>query len=114
MIQKDALAWYCYPEPNGKSYYQGELQNVELVQTLFDYCQLHYASITAAGWKYLIEFHGIPGLLEINRKSGWFESESEAEGLENLIYNCWLSGCDPETDSFGCINDITVEFEPKT
>jgi len=101
MNKNDSLAWYIYPVPNGRSYSEEELKSPKIVEEVFDYCQILLASISAKGWEFLVEQHGIENLLKINESSGWFSNDSFEEARANLIYQCHLSGYDPISDSFG-------------
>jgi len=88
----EALAWYRYPEPQGRSYTVKHLRDPRFVQELFDYCQLLLAIIKPAGWRLLFETHGLDGLVEINRRSGWFDEETAAE---DLVAQATLDGWEP-------------------
>ena len=99
------LAWYMYPEPKGRPYTAEELNSPAIVEEVFDYCQILLAYITANGWKYLIDVHSIEGLLEINKRSGWFSDESLDEAKEDLVYYCHISGFDPLTNQFGAYDE---------
>ena len=53
------LAYYLYPfVPNQKcrEYTRDELMKPEIVEELFDYCQILEAYITKKGWSFLIEY----------------------------------------------------------
>ena len=65
-MNEEALAWYKYPEPDGKRYSEEELLLPQIVEELFDYCQILLASISAKGWCFLIDVHGIDGLEKID------------------------------------------------
>lgn len=106
---KDAGAWYRYPEPAGRSYALAELHDAETVEQLFDYCQILLAVIHAAGWRELFRIHGASGLLEVNRRSGWFD---DSEALDSLMYHARIAGYDPEMDQFGRYDEGTGVFLP--
>ncbi|NVJ61960.1 MAG: hypothetical protein HWE27_16330 [Gammaproteobacteria bacterium] len=110
MNQNKSLAWYQYPEPEGTHYYTEELKDPAKVEELFDYCQILLATISPAGWKYLIEQHSIEGLLIINDKSGWLANDSPDEAKEYLIYECLISGYNPESDEFGVYDELSGVF----
>lgn len=77
----DYLAWYMYPQPGGTTYTEAQLADAAVVEQLFDYCQIGLAIISARGWEIMVRAHGIDGLLEINRHSGWFDDEDAREAL---------------------------------
>lgn len=111
-ITKNALAWYMYPEPTGKYYTQLELKNPDVVEEVFDYCQILLATITARGWWFLLDTHGVDGLLEINERSGWFSDDSREEAIEDLYYYSRIAGYDPELNQFGLYCEENGVFTP--
>ncbi len=104
------MAWYQYPEPQGKEYSEQEVENRSIVQEIFDYCQINLAVISKHGWKKIIHFHGIDVILEINQKSGWFDYNNDLEALEGIKYYCLISGYDPERNLFGVYNEESGLF----
>ena len=62
----EVLAWYRYPEPKGKSYFEGDLKNPDIVVEIFDYCQILLAYITSNGWQFLINYYGYELLFDLN------------------------------------------------
>lgn len=66
--------------------------------------------MSAAGWRFLTHHHGVEGLLEINRTSGWFDESDDAETLASLCYHCLSAGYDPTTDSFGRYEEESGTF----
>lgn len=89
-----------------------ELRDPARVEELFDYCQILQGVITAQGWKHLLETHGLAGLLEIDRRSGWLDAD-ESEAADALKYQCLISGYDPETDRFGAYDETSGAFTNK-
>lgn len=80
---KTTLAWRKHPAPDGTHYTAEDLADERVVEVVFDYCQILEAIVLARGWQYLFETHGLDGLMEINRRSGWFdEVDAEAELIE--------------------------------
>lgn len=110
MNDEFAGAWYRYPEPEGRSYSLAELHDVVTVEELFDYCQILLAIIHAAGWRELFHVHGEAGLLEINRRSGWFDDTNDGDARDSLVHHARLAGYDPETDRFGRFEEGTGAF----
>ncbi len=104
------LAWYMYPEPEGRIYTSTELSDVSIVEQVFDYCQILLAFIGKEGWQFLVNMHGIDRLLEINAKSGWFCNDTHQEAYEWLLYHCLISGYDPVNDCFGDYDEETGIF----
>lgn len=75
----EVLAWYMYPEPKGKNYYEKDLSNPDIVIEVFDYCQILLAFITKPGWFYLVEHYGYEELFELDKKSCWIDCETIEE-----------------------------------
>lgn len=87
---KDLLAFRIYPEPTGAKYFQLDLSEIEKVEQIFDYCQILEAVIYNDGWDFLINYYGYETLFEINKKSGWLNSENIDEfklDIESNIKN---------------------------
>lgn len=76
------IAYRMYPLPNGTTYTEADIQTVDDVVRLFDYCQIWEAYITKEGWNYLIEKFGMNELYEADIRSGWFECPSVEEFAE--------------------------------
>ena len=72
----EVLAFYRYPEPNGKGYFRDDFTNPNTVIEVFDYCQILLAYITQAGWKFLVGYYGYEKLFELNLISGWMNCNS--------------------------------------
>ena len=65
------LAYYHYPfvqNQDYREYTRDELIKPEIVEELFDYCQILEAYITKKGWAFLIEYYGYEKLYEIDKK----------------------------------------------
>lgn len=82
-----ALAWYMYPEPNGRYYYEDELKNPNTVIEIFDYCQILLGTIQKLGWKFLVNYYGYERLFEFNNESGWEDCESLSEYKSVIEYH---------------------------
>ena len=78
------IGYRIYPLPNGTIFSEKDIQSIDDVIMLFDYCQILEASITKNGWDYLIDKFGFDGLFEADKKSGWFSCDSVDE-LINVI-----------------------------
>ena len=78
------IAYRMYPLPKGTVYSEDDIQTIEDVIKLFDYCQILEALISKEGWEYLIDKFGIEGLYEADKKSGWFDCDSIEEFAENV------------------------------
>lgn len=112
MSERKRLAWYQWPEPDGTSYFEEDLTDSQKVEELFDYCQILLATINKEGWQFLVKTYGITGLLDINRKSGWFDEEDDVEATQQLRYHCFISGYDLDSDLFGEYDPETGVFTP--
>ena len=78
------IAYRIYPLPNGTIYTEKEIQTIDDVVELFDYCQILEANISKVGWNYLIETFGMSELYEANNKSGWFDCACIEEFEESI------------------------------
>ena len=90
-------------------YSADELRDPKQVEELFDYCQILQGVISAAGWRHLLEVHGLDALLAIDRRSGWLDAD-ESAAADALKYQCLISGYDPETDCFGSYDETAGTF----
>jgi len=75
----EVLAFYKYPEPNGREYFKDDFTNPNTVVEVFDYCQILLAYITKAGWKFLVDHYGYEKMFELNITSGWIDCNSLSE-----------------------------------
>ncbi|MFC4652009.1 hypothetical protein ACFO26_03735 [Lactococcus nasutitermitis] len=87
---RELLAWYKYPEAEGKSYCQQELLDEQLLIELFGYCKDAQAYISAEGWVFLIEHYGYEKLFELNKMSAWIASETLDDYKNNVNYYSFL------------------------
>ena len=88
------LAYYHYPfiqNQNYREYSQNELMNPEIVEELFDYCQILEAYITKKGWAFLLDYYGYEKLYEIDKKSGWIDTDTLEEYKEWVKYEISIS-----------------------
>lgn len=77
--EQPVFAFYQFPEPDGTRYYQSDFMLREMVELIFDYCQIWLAYITRDGWTFLLHHYGYEVLYEINGKSGWLDCETLEE-----------------------------------
>lgn len=110
MATSGFLAMYLYPEPHGRAYSAEELRDPHTVEEVIDYCQTLEGIISAQGWRFLLRVHALQGLLEINRRSGWFDTIDDGEASDGIKYYCLVAGYDPETDAFGRYDEATGTF----
>ena len=73
------LAYYIYPLPAGTKYYREDLVNADVVEQVFDYCQILLAIITKEGWEFLMDAYGYEKLYRIDKRSGWHDCETIEE-----------------------------------
>lgn len=88
------LAYYHYPfvqNQDYREYTRDELIKPEIVEELFDYCQILEAYITKKGWAFLIEYYGYEKLYEIDKKSGWLDDETLEEYISSVQYETDIS-----------------------
>lgn len=78
----EILAWYMYPEPTGTNYYEEDFKRPDKIVEVFDYYQILLASISKAGWDYLINYYGYDVLFALNKKSEWLDCSDIAEFIE--------------------------------
>lgn len=86
MRENNILAFYI---PQGseeciKEYSKEELMNPSVVQQVFDYCQILEGHITYSGWLFLVKQYGYERLYDIDQKSGWFDSTSLEEFIQDV------------------------------
>lgn len=55
-----------------------------VVQQVFDYCQILEGHITYSGWLFLLKQFGYERLYDIDQKSGWFDSSSLEEFVQDV------------------------------
>lgn len=107
------LAFECFGAQIGKSWYAEDFQNDKDVERAFDLAQIQQLFITAEGWQYLFESFGIEKLFEIDRKSGWFETEDgEGEWLESIYSIAVICGYHPSSNSVGTWDESSNTFTP--
>jgi hypothetical protein len=80
------IAYRIYPLPNGTRYTEDDIQTIDDVVIIFDYCQILEANISKKGWKYLLDKFGMDGLFEADKRSGWFDCGSVEEFAEEIEY----------------------------
>ena len=88
------LAYYHYPfvqNQNYREYTKGDWMKPEVVEELFDYCQILEAYISKKGWAFLIDYYGYEKLYEIDKKSGWFDDETLEEYIASVQYEIDIS-----------------------
>jgi len=88
------LAYYHYPfvqNQNYREYIKDDLMKPEVVEELFDYCQILEAYITKKGWEFLIDYYGYEKLYEIDKKSGWLDDETLEEYIASVHFEIDIS-----------------------
>ena len=88
------LAYYHYPfvqNQDYREYTKEDLMNLEILEELFDYCQILEAYISKKGWAFLIDYYGYEKLYEIDKKSGWFDDETLEEYIASVQYEIDIS-----------------------
>jgi len=105
------LAWRIYPKPLGSNYYEHSLKSESDIKILFDYCQINEAIIHAEGWKFLLTNFGVKKLFEIDKTSGWFDTEIKEEWLESILLNALISGINLQSGNFGTYSESNDKFE---
>ena len=78
------IAYKIYPLPNGTKYTEEDIQTIDDVIRIFDYCQILEAYISINGWNYLIDRFGLNELFEADKRSGWFDCNSIEEFTEAI------------------------------
>jgi hypothetical protein len=97
-VTNNLLAWYPHPEPRGTSCYAADLSEPQAVVRLFARAAQFRAHVTAQGWRFLWTHYGLAGLLEINRRAGWFDPEDDREAAAQMIDRARIEGYDPSSD----------------
>ena len=103
------LAAFGAPGASMNRYSAADLADRMRVEELFDYCQILQGIISARGWRYLLQIHGLAGLLDIDRRSGWLDAD-DSLAADALKYQCLIAGYDPETDACGAYDESTGIF----
>ena len=89
------LAWCQYPEPHGTAYADEDFTDLPKLIELLDRAQVMRAYITAQGWRTLWRLYGLHGLLDLNRKGGWFDTRDKAAATKQIVHRSLVAGCDP-------------------
>jgi hypothetical protein len=89
------LAWHQHPEPAGTAYFERHLQDPDAVAELFGHTKVLRAMITRSGWRHLWERFGLDGLVEINRRAGWFNPSDPRGVAEALLQQSLIAGFNP-------------------
>lgn len=87
MIEEDDLLAFYIPfgnEENTVVYGKTDLLNPDVLKELFDYCQILEGLITYSGWLFLLKQYGYEKLYEIDKKSGWFDSSTLEQFIEDV------------------------------
>jgi hypothetical protein len=98
MKQSHMLAWSQYPEPTGTSYAEHDLICMETVIELLDRAEIFRAHITPEGWRWLWSHYKLDGLLALNRRGGWFDTEDEDLATDQIVRRTMIGGYDPIAD----------------
>lgn len=106
----EILAFEHFGAELGKDYYLSELKTDQEIEMLFDLCQIQRANIRDIGWKYLFEKVGIDRIYQIDKKSGWFDTENEKEWIESIYYQALICGYNPINGKLGAWNEESNIF----
>ena len=80
------IAYRIYLLPNGTVYTEEDMQTIDDVVGLFDYCQITEAMISKNGWEFLIQKFGMEGLYQADKISGWLGSENIEQFIFDIEY----------------------------
>ena len=105
-MTKTLLAWCQYPEPNGTAYRDEDFADRRKVIHVLDRAQVLRAYITPEGWQALWDLYGLRGLLDLNRKGGWFDTRDESKAAEQIVHRSRVAGCDV---SLGDAREAAIE-----
>jgi hypothetical protein len=94
-VTRILLAWQSHPQPHGTSLYGHDLSEADAVVALFKQASRFRAQITAEGWRFLWGSYGLGGLLEINRRAAWFDTEDDRDAAEQIFNRSLIEGYDP-------------------
>lgn len=109
----EILAFEYFGSEIGKDYYLNDLETDEQIEMLFDLCQILRANITDVGWKYLFEKISIQRIYQIDKKSGWFDTENEKDWIESIYYHSLIAGYNPIDRNIGKWNIESNLFDSK-
>ena len=99
------LAWCQYPEPHGTAYADEDFADLRKLIEVLDRAQVMRAYITAQGWRTLWRLYGLDGLLDLNRKGGWFDTRDKAAATKQIVHRSRVAGCDPYTGDLTDLGD---------
>jgi hypothetical protein len=102
-MKTELLAWCQFPEPQGTAYTERDLCDPKKAAQLLDRAQVHRAWIAREGWQALWRIYGLEGLLKLNQRGGWFDTDSDDVAAEQIRHRSLVAGYDPSTeaDQFG-------------
>src|SRR5437016_3074272 len=103
-MKHELLAWCQFPEPQGTAYGPTDFCDPKKVVQLFDRAQIARAWIAREGWEALWRIYGLAGLLELNKRGGWFDSDDD-KAAEELRHRSLVAGFDPGFDPADFIRD---------
>jgi hypothetical protein len=73
----------------------------------FDSVWVLDSELTGEHWRYLWQRYGVPELVDIGRRSGWFATGNDREAILELLERSRRAGFDPLADG------ISTELPPK-
>lgn len=73
----------------------------------FDSVWVLDSELTGEHWHYLWQRYGVPELVDIGRRSGWFVTRDDREAVVQLLERSRRAGFDPLADG------ISTEVPPK-
>jgi hypothetical protein len=98
MRRDPILAWYHDPAPAGTAYFERHLQDPAAVAEIFGHAKVLRAMITREGWRFLWDRFGLEGLVEINRRAGWFNPSDSRGVAEALLQQSLIAGFNPAAE----------------
>jgi len=110
----DVLAYEYYNSQIGENYFKNNLETDKQIEKLFDFCQILRANITDIGWKYFFETIGIVKMFEIDKTSGWFDTENQKEWIESIYLTSLICGYNPINGTIGKWDDNNNIFYSET
>ena len=107
---ENILAFECFETKLGKNYFVEDLKSDRQIEMLFDLTQILCAAITDIGWQHLFVEIGIKRVYQIDKKSGWFDTDIEKEWIESIYYWSLIGGYNPLNGELGKWDDKSNMF----
>ncbi len=76
----------------------------------YDRAQTAQTSLSRETWQYLWQRFDLAGLIELHRRSGWFDDQTDEQLAAQLVEWSVTAGYDPVSGRFGWIDSADGQF----